>query len=578
MASSFRLMNTRSLRFCLTTWNSIIMNRIPIVYKEKKHTKASEYIHRIDFTMRRASHVVPAIAAAGAPTPTSEFCWWAAGVSARSTSTYVPREEREKELQSFRAVRRDQQQLRASGGDLSAMSYTWEAMSEWDAKAWEDVWRVWHAAACSTPNGSVLPSLTAAASPALRAKQSGDQSRDGGGFVLRLDAVSGQPLSGEACVNMNKQLTKFAKDLSCTSSPTPPSSLPPTTTQTTWGRTSPPPSSEGSATTASLADATAVCRPLSTEALIHKVCQQCPFWLHSHSALSDAPTAGSTLPTLSPLSKDITKKRVKVFTGVFPGIVTARSDSPPPPPPLSGSVDIATVDIPLYVSLASLSDDHRQDFYRTFPLRSTVRRTDGHVPAAKNRHVLFKDGTFQYVHSRAENDALSQRHSDRYNTYSWVPLQELVAYKQEIVANLAVHDDDSVAVARVLAALQQTEDTTTNSTPSSSSSSSAAPAWVRTSTEFSTTNVAEVRQHIEAALRNVTSTLSMMGETKTCFVVPLKYAALASGASSTSEGTWKSRGGGCNDTKGGYGSGFGRHIEHLVPLAYAIGAQPTQAR
>ncbi|CUG90664.1 GPI-anchored surface protein, putative [Bodo saltans] len=504
-----------------------------------------------------------------------------------SSSSYESRADMLKEVELFRTLRRNHQQSVNAGG-LAALSFSLEEMASWDSVKWESVWKDWQRAtlrggAHSTTTPAAVPPSTSGAPPTVTPS-----------FVFRFDAVSGQKLSGATCVNISNQLTKLNGDLAAQAksaasvlgalSPPP---VVPSPTPTTWGTSStpytPPRSNIDSHTAQPPAAQPQQTEGLSSEQLILKICQLCPYWFFSHSVLNSPDNPDAPL-SLTAEAQDIVKKRTKLLTPLFPGVVAkndlqptttinttnsttsttggmgeATSDTAAP------ALDLTAVDIPLFVSLACLSEDHRQDFYNMYPLRSTSRNApQGRVVAAKNRHVIFRDNAFSYVHTRAENDLLDARHSARYNTYSWVPLQEIVTCRQKIVANLAVHNDDARWVAQVLSALN-VHNKTKN--------------WTKMSHHFSVTNVDEVRQHLEAAMRHVTSELTMMGETKTCFVVPLKHAAAAAAVAGSRPNSSTFGGGSRNTVASSYYSQHaaggaapqGGAVEHLLPLAFAIG-------
>jgi hypothetical protein len=539
----------------------------------------------------------------------------ASSSSSSSSSSYVSRAEMEKEVDAFRALRRGRHQALNAGG-LASFSYSLEDMATWDSAKWESIWTSWQRAALC--GGALLSSSDNTNNNNNSAVVPPSLATTANGFVFRFDALSGQKLSGATCVNMDNQLKKFHEDirgqsksvaavLSAAASPQTLSSSSASKRTISWGSASsandiPVPSiaadDEGGVPPpppAQLREAGSCPKPplreqqdpplpsLSKEQLILTICQRCPYWLFSRSSLDpDHETASSNTHLFRNDAREITKKRVKMFTPLFPGIVTKNDMTNGAPssgtashtkaicqdPHAGNEVDVGAVDAPLLVSLACLSDDHRQDFYRMFPLRSNQRATDGRIAAAKNRHVVFRDNAFSYVHSRAENELLSARHAARYNTYSWVPLQELVACRQRIVANLAVHEDDADAVARLLSALM----------------SNKIKNWTRASRHFSMTDVDDVTRHVSVAMSNVTNALSMMGETKTCFLVPLQHsAARCSSQQNSGAGGNRAhdvskqmlyhheRGGGGSTAAMSYKQQGSSYIEHLVPLAFAVG-------
>jgi hypothetical protein len=452
------------------------------------------------------------------------------------SSLYVGRCEREKELESFRVGRRAEASLSLK----SVTTYSLETMSCWNAVDWDAAWQQWRVE-CGLGRG-VAGDVT----QTQDVKRNVVFGRVGGEgrYVPRFDAVTGKCFSGTTVGKISSQLRTFEEALKSSLSSSQVidrDSVEPR--KTTWGAAA---LSEGD-------PPLPLACPPSRASMLSTMALNCPFWLFPKSGLEGV---------LSLDAHADAKRRMKPLTSVFPGVVACVEQQSPAD--ISYSSHLKFVDIPLYVSLACLCEDHRHDFYRAFPLRSNCRSSSAPQPAAaKNRHVLFRDNAFVYVHERAENNHLSQRHSPAYNTYAWVPIQELVSQNQQIVANLSVHEDDAAAVRRVAQALAfdigkkeqhdrtsgvaQQQDLSTQEHPGGLHC--AHPGWTRVSQHFSLTSVPDVLQHLTTALENQSASLNMMGETKTCFVVPPL----------TSRGD-----------AGGVEAA--RSVEHLLPLAYFIAA------
>ncbi|CUG05249.1 Hypothetical protein, putative, partial [Bodo saltans] len=310
-----------------------------------------------------------------------------------SSSSYESRADMLKEVELFRTLRRNHQQSVNAGG-LATLSFSLEEMASWDSVKWKSVWKDWQRA--TLRGGAHSTTTTAAVAPAA----SGASPTVTPSFVFRYDAVTGQKLSGATCVNISNQLTKLNGDLAAQAKSaatvlgalSPPPVVPsPTAIPKTWGTSSTPftpPHSNIDHTVQPPATQPRQTESLSSEQLILKICQQCPYWFFSHSALNSPDNPNAPL-SLTAEAQDIVKKRTKLLTPLFPGVV-AKNDLLPTTTDSTASttggmgeatadtaataaLDPTAADIPLFVSLACLSEDHRQDFYNMYPLRSTSR-------------------------------------------------------------------------------------------------------------------------------------------------------------------------------------------------------------